>query len=124
MYQHIETGEILSFPELGKKHQTSFPDTGPDEGWLAENGYATYIPPVVAPVITSITMRQARLILLQYGLLDAVNTTVTNIGGAAAIEWEYAGTVDRSNPLVAMVAAGAGMSEAQIDTMFSEGAVL
>ena len=67
-----------------------------------------------------ITMRQCRLILSRYSLLTTVEATVASIGGEAAIEWEYAGTVERNNPLVGMVANDAGMTEEQLDTMFTE----
>ena len=48
-------------------------------------------------------MRQARLALLQAGLLDQVETALASIPDevqrkAAQIEWEYATTVDRGSP--------------------------
>ena len=71
-----------------------------------------------------ITMRQCRLILHQYGLLLAVQQVVSTLGTEAQIEWEYASTVERSNPLVSAVAIAAGMSEDQINVMFTEASLL
>jgi type IV secretory pathway TrbF-like protein len=73
---------------------------------------------------TQITMRQARLILLQNNLLDSVNAIVSTLPKSYQIEWEYAQYADRSNPLISMVATAAGMTDAQIDTMFREASIL
>lgn len=70
-------------------------------------------PPVV---ITSVTMRQARLALLQSGLLTQVSASITD--PAAQIEWEYAQTVERNSPLVQQIATGLNLTEAQLDDLF------
>jgi len=71
--------------------------------------------PQVFPVVT---MRQARLALHGAGLLTQVNSAVVAIGGEAAIEWEYATTVDRNSPLVASLATALNLSEQEIDALF------
>jgi hypothetical protein len=71
-----------------------------------------------APVPTSITMRQARLALLQAGLLTTVNAGVSSMGQAAQIEWEFAATVDRTSTLVGTLAAALGLNSAAIDALF------
>ena len=83
--------------------------------WLAEgNTPEPYVePPVLAP--STVTMRQARLALLQVGLLDEVDAAVSELGSAARIEWEYAQSVQRENPLVQSLA----LSEAQLDDLFT-----
>ena len=72
------------------------------------------------PVPQQVTMRQARLALLNAGLLDDVEVVIAAAGRAAQLEWEYAAMVDRSNPAVAIVQQQQGMTDAQIDDLFRE----
>lgn len=77
-------------------------------------------PTTIVPSV--VTMRQARLALLDAGLLPDVNATVAAMAGtagdAARIDWEFAATVDRSSPLVASMAAALALTEAQLDALF------
>ena len=79
---------------------------------------------VVVPVPTVITMRQARLALLNAGLLDAVNAGIRGMLQAVQIEWEFAATVDRASPLVATLAAALRLDDAALDDLFTHGSVL
>ena len=88
---------------------------------VAEIEAAKNAPP---PVPAQVTMRQARLALLDAGLLANVETAIAGAGQAAAIEWEYAQTVDRSSGLVPAMATALGMTEAQIDDLFRLAATL
>lgn len=87
-------------------------------------------PPLSWDVVpTYITMRQARLILLQEGLLNQVETAINNIQdetqkAAAKIEWEYAQTVHIDSPLVTQIANSFGLTRQQIETMFKNGSKL
>lgn len=79
-----------------------------------------YEPP--APV-TSVTMRQAHLVLLTYGLLDAVDAAIAAIPddferAAAQIEWNRGSVVERTSPLVTNLMPALGLSPAQIDELF------
>lgn len=76
------------------------------------------------PVPQQVTMRQARLALLNVGLLDDVETVIANAGREAQLEWEYAAAVERSNPAVAIVQQQQGLTDAQIDDLFREAAKL
>jgi hypothetical protein len=71
---------------------------------------------------TSVTMRQARLALLEAGLLDNVQNTIAGMqgaeGAAARIEWEYSSTMVRSQPLVAALAAALKLTSADVDALF------
>jgi hypothetical protein len=81
-------------------------------------------PPAPSAVPQSITMRQARLALLGAGLLDAVNVGITGMSQAAQIEWEYAATVERTNPLIAALASALALTPGQVDALFVAGAAL
>ncbi len=73
-----------------------------------------------------VSMRQARLALLEAGLLSKVNDALAAMAGAegeaARIEWEYAAEVKRSSPQVASLSAALGLSEAQLDALFTKAA--
>lgn len=80
-----------------------------------------YIPePVVIP--SAVTMRQARLALLQAGLLDDIETAINSLPSpqkeAARIEWEYSQEVQRHNSFVSVLAPGLGLTELDLDQMF------
>ena len=77
-----------------------------------------------APVFVpqQVTMRQARLELLSRDLLDDVDAVIAVAGRAAQIEWEYASTVYRDNPVIAVVQQQQGMTDEQIDDLFREAA--
>lgn len=76
----------------------------------------SYVEPVVVPL--SITMRQARLVLHNAGLLQAVNAGVASMSVEAQIEWEFASVVQRNSPLVATLAVALGLDSAALDNMF------
>lgn len=124
MYQNNMTGEILSFWDITQLFPwVSFPETGPNDEWLLDNGYSPYVAPVepVKPFqATAISMRQCRLALLAHGLLDSVNNAIMSMPQASQIEWEYASQVQRDNPLVAGMMQLLGMDAAQMDALFNE----
>lgn len=70
----------------------------------------------------SVTARQARLALNVAGLLADVEAAIAAEGGAVAIEWEYASTIDRASPLVASMAAALELTEQQLDALFAQAA--
>lgn len=78
------------------------------------------VPPLIIP--QTVTMRQARLALLQAGLLVTVNAAVAGMPGAAGeaarIEWEYSQEVRRDKVLVLALAPVLGLSDAQLDALF------
>lgn len=72
------------------------------------------------PVIPSIvSMRQARLALLQAGLLSTVNIAIQAGGEADQIEWEYATEVNRETTLVQNMKAGLNLTEEDLDNLFT-----
>ena len=66
----------------------------------------------------TVTMRQARLELLNRGLLDAVESHVATLSKAAQIEWEYSVEVRRDYPLVVELGSLLGLSESDLDAFF------
>ncbi len=86
-----------------------------------------YVPPP-SDVPQAVTMRQARLALLGAGLLSQVNAAIASMPGAegeaARIEWEYAQEVQRHNGFVSLLAPALGLTEAQLDELFTTAATL
>lgn len=76
------------------------------------------------PVPQSVSACQARLALNAAGLLNEVNTAVNAAGGATLITWEYATTINRTDPLIASVGTSMGLTSAAIDALFVEAAAL
>lgn len=93
--------------------------------YVIENGAAIIPPP---PIPTAVTMRQARLALLQANLLTQVNNAIAAMPGPAGeavrIEWEYAQGLDRNHALVQALIPALGLTEAQVDALFTEAAKL
>lgn len=70
----------------------------------------------------SCSMRQARLALLQSGLLAQVDPAIAAMPdpqrSQAAIEWEYATTVQRTSPFVLALGSSLGLDDDQLDELF------
>ena len=73
--------------------------------------------PIPEPIPEVITMRQARLQLLEVGLLDDVEAFVA-LDRKSQIEWEYANEVYRESPLTESVKGALSLTDEQIDEMF------
>ena len=85
---------------------------------------APYVEPepiIIIPEV--ITMRQARLQLLEVGLLDNVEAIVA-LDRKSQIEWEYASEVYKESPLIESVKGALNLTDTQIDDMFVEASKL
>lgn len=82
------------------------------------------LPDPVPGTPQSVTMRQARLALLQAGLLSTINAGISAMPEDVQIEWEFAATVDRASPLVATLAAALSLDEVALDQLFVVAALI
>lgn len=86
-----------------------------------------YVDPA-PPGPTVVTMRQARLALLQAGLLHKAEEAIASLegldGDAARIEWQFASQVRREQPLVQQLAIVLGLDEAALDDLFTQAVAL
>ena len=85
---------------------------------------ADYIEPepfIIIPQV--ITMRQARLHLLDVGLLDEVEALIA-LDRKSQIEWEYASEVYKQSPLIESAKGALNLTDIQIDNMFVEASKL
>ncbi|SCX40508.1 hypothetical protein [Nitrosospira sp. Nsp1] len=89
--------------------------------WKLVNGFVvkTAFPAPVPYVPEKITMRQARLALLQSNLLGQVDALIATMPSSSRIEWEFAATVERAHPLVAALASELPLTAQQLDNLFT-----
>jgi hypothetical protein len=80
--------------------------------------------PVSETVPVAVTPRQARLVLLQAGLLEQVEAAFDDMSHAAWIEWNYALEVRRDSPLIAALAPALGLTDEQVDALFMQAATM
>ena len=116
-YQRIYPAQTIPTPADGEI-VVSKPPEKVDGVW--REVFALEPAPVFVP--QQVTMRQARLELLSRDFLDGVDAVIAVAGRVAQIEWEYASTVDRDNPVIAAVQQQQGMTDEQIDDLFREAA--
>lgn len=138
----ISTIEI-TVPQLGTGYQvvqgntTYITDsTGiivePQEYYVVEsptlNPPSWYVPEVVEPytlppqVPEQVTMRQARLALLDAGLLSTIETALNSLPEPlktrSLIEWNHGSVVERNSNLVIQMAGALGLEPQQVDNLF------
>ena len=97
----------------------------PLEQYCKSQYIAPYVEPepLTEPIPQVITMRQARLQLLEVGLLDDVEALVA-LDRKSQIEWEYANEVYRQSPLIESIKGALSLTDKQIDDMFIEASKL
>lgn len=81
--------------------------------------------PISEPQIPQvITIRQAKLVLLEAGLLDDVDAAVAQADRTTRIEWEYATEIKRDWPTLLVMQSALNLTDAQVDQLFIDGAML
>lgn len=99
----------------------------PDSATDTWNG-SEWISSEVAPVPYKVTMRQARLALLQAGLLSQVEYAINALPEpprtAARIEWDFSSEVYRDRDFVLMLGSTLGLTSVQMDDLFITAATL
>lgn len=95
----------------------------PRIGWLWDGQQFSQPPAVQAPPPSVVSMRQARLALLQIGKLADVDAAIAALPSpskeAAKIEWEYAAEVSRDSTLMKQLAAAIGLDDTALDALFT-----
>lgn len=90
----------------------------------SEKGLPVLKNPVPGTNSAVITMRQCRLQLLAIGKLTAVENAMASASESARIEWEYAATVHRDNPVTISVIASLGADAQAADEFFHAASLL
>lgn len=76
------------------------------------------------PREVSVSARQFRLMLRQWGILDAVKAWVATQSGEVQDAFEYSSTFVKNDPVMATGFAQFGFTPEQVDTFFEEAAKL
>jgi hypothetical protein len=99
---------------------------GFDINRMGEYEYVDGMVAIPAPGIPqSVTMRQARLALLQGGLLQSITDNIAaGTDEPMKIEWSYATTVDRDWTSLVALATSMGLTDTQLDDLFVLAATL
>ena len=82
--------------------------------------YATSAPPVPA----SVALWKAKAALQAAGFLTAANTAVAASSVAVQSFWAQASMLDRNDPIMLSIAAGLGLTSAQVDALFVSAAAI
>lgn len=78
-----------------------------------------------SPPPASVTMAQARVALHRSGLLAAVQAAVAaSPDPEVTITWEYSTVVSRDSALVTALAGGLGLTESDLDALFTSAAAI
>ena len=88
------------------------------EGESLEAASALFFGETFTPVPESVTPLQMRKALRHIGLKATVDFFIQTLDEEVVEEWEYATTIDRTNPTIAMAAKLLGLDDAQVDDLF------
>lgn len=99
-----------------------------EAGWRFDGTNWTPAPFQTVQTPSAVSMRQARLALLQAGKLADVDAAIAALPSpakeAAQVEWEYATEVRRDSALMRQLAAAIGLDDAALDALFVQAATL
>lgn len=124
-YRHPTAGEVFAYETKAERDQFGPADLVP----MTEAEVQVHLnPPPVLQVPQVVTMRQARLALLGAGLLTQVDAAIDALPepqrSAARIEWDYSSEVHRSRAFVQQLGHALGLSDEQLDDLFTQAAAL
>ena len=125
----IENGVIVNTVEVNQIEAGMVAAQGNEGiGWLYDGQEFSSPPPPPPAIPQEVTMRQARLALLDAGLLANVQPTINSLNEPdktkAQIEWEYSNALQRSNPFVTVLGTALGLNNEALDNLFITAATL
>jgi hypothetical protein len=90
--------------------------------WSGSVPVAVDAPPAVPEIPSSVSPAQARLALHGAGLLTRVEAIVAAADVPTQIAWNNASIIERTSPTVAALAGALGLTDAQLDDLFTAAA--
>lgn len=139
MFALITTNKLLDGYRIAQVSNTKFDvvnrmkwvscgsDINETEFYYTNSGFKQIPTEEEVPQLTvpeAVSMRQARLALLQVGKYDMAIEAVNTLDTAAKIEWEFSTTVRRDSPLVSAMSDKLGLTSLDTDNLFNLAATL
>ena len=119
----LSNGDLVTVDQYKKQNKNIvFSVKFPPVDFLASRG-ERYVEVASTTKVSVVTMRQARLALLDAGLLSQIPVVIDQLEGDDKLraEIEYGGSrVERNNPTMVSVLSALGQTEDDIDTLFLE----
>jgi len=123
IYKYITTNVVAKIDDDGISRMSCSIENEEFKAWLAEGNTPdpADVPPIVIP--TEVSMRQARLALFQQGKLSLIQPLIDAMTDpqktATQISWDYATIVKRDDDLVEALSAQLGLTDADLDALFT-----
>ena len=122
--QILNGEELVSTPNVTLSIDNKDEFTYPQDGWYWFDTFDEALTYFASTNFgTILTPRQARWVLLDEGLLDAVEEIV-KLNRKYYIYWEYATEIRREDSILLQLAAALGITDEKLDEMFIKGAKL
>ena len=122
--QILNGEELVSTPNVTLSIDNKDEFTYPQDGWYWFDTFDEALTYFASTNFgTILTPRQARWVLLDEGLLDAVEEIV-KLNRKYDIYWEYATEIRREDSILLQLAAALGITDEKLDEMFIKGAKL
>ena len=109
------TSAVLATVEAGA---VAISEADTPEEWAALAASGVTVSPYVAPVPSVVSAYQAKAALMQASLYDKAAAAAQAAGGFVFLAWSTATEFERSSPNIATLAAGLGLTDAQVDDLF------
>jgi len=126
----VENGIVVNVVEA-ESFAGGVPTDTAGPGWSYNGTYFTEpyeAPPPPPPIPSTVNMYQARTALSRAGHLATVEAALATMPGPAGeearIKWEFAPTVKRTDALTAAMAGVLGLTEQQLDDLFTTAAAI
>jgi hypothetical protein len=138
------TGQLIGIDEIRKRLNASIPDSADIPGYPAvvvdpnpvltaqqdaslgqpwnDNGVWRQSWTVTDKSFDDVTINrhQAKIVLLNHGLLDQVNTLMESADPAMVIAWTEAPSFRRNSPTLLAMATALNLTESEVDALFAE----
>ncbi len=117
----IENGIVVNVIEADERPDwaADWPEAGgAAPGWVLEDDQLVPPPLPPAPVPESVSRLQARVALMQEGLLSAVEAAVAQADILIQMAWSDALEFRRDSPAIVSLASQVGLSSSEVDDLF------
>jgi hypothetical protein len=115
-------GDLEDFPDRSFQDLMTAKTAGKIFDWSGSVPVAVDAPPAVPEIPSSVSPAQARLALHGAGLLAQVEAIVAAADVPTQIAWNNASVIERTSPTVAALAGALGLTDAQLDDLFTTAA--